>query len=139
VPSEVKWEHTVVATLAGLIAQQKFYPECSVLGASDDNNLVDILVMELDSDDLFGNAAFTAQIELRRESESLVNKHWLAIEAIARELSETRETPRDFDEPELCWSESKTERRLNGARILEILAPFEIHATIWDAKMRISD
>jgi hypothetical protein len=95
--------------------------------------------MELDADDLFGNAAFTARVELRRESERLVDKHWLAIEAIAQELWETRETPRDFDEPEPCWSASKTVRRLDGARIVEILAPFEIHAAIWDARMRISD
>lgn len=90
--------------------------------------------MEVDADDLFGNAAFTAQVELRRESESLVNAHWPAIEAVAQALWEKPETQRDFDEPEPGWSQSLVEKKLDGARLVEILKPFGIHASIWDAK-----
>ena len=40
-PSDISRAHTIIATYAGLIAQQKFYPDCSVQGGSDDQNLID--------------------------------------------------------------------------------------------------
>src|SRR5882762_11573916 len=129
--SEVKREHTIISTLAGLIAQQKFYAECSILGASEDNNLVDELLKEISEDDDFiGYASLKAQLELRRESEKLVDEFWPAIEAVARALWGTPETPRDFNEPEPGWSQLRVEKRLNGARLVEILKPFGIHPSI---------
>jgi hypothetical protein len=132
---EVTREHTIISTLAGLIAQQKFYPECSVLGASDDNNLVDEMLREVhEGEGVIGFACSTAEVELRLESEKLVHEHWPAIEAVARTLWETPETPRDFNEPDPGWSQLRMEKRLDGMRLLEILTKFGIQASIWDAK-----
>jgi hypothetical protein len=134
-PSEIKREHTIIATLAGLIAQQKFYPECSTLGASDDTNLVDLLLSEILEDEPLGGAFSTAQIDLKQEADKLVRKFWPAIEAVAVTLWETPETPRDSDEPEPTWSVLPLEKRINGARLVEILRSFGIHTSIWDAKV----
>jgi hypothetical protein len=132
---EVKREHTIISTLAGLIAQQKFYAECSALGASDDNNLVDEMLREIgEGDEVIGFTSLTAEAELRRESEKLVHELWPAIEAVARTLWETPETPRDFNEPEPIWSQLRMEKRLDGMRIVEILKTFGIQASIWDAE-----
>ena len=132
-PSEIKRDHTIIATLAGLIAQQKFYPECSRLGASDDVNIVDMLSSEMAEEEFFGGAFSTADIDLRREAEELVERFWPAIQAVACALWDTPETQRDFREPEPNWSPLKMEKRLDGAHLVSILARFEIRASIWDA------
>jgi len=89
---EVTREHTIISTVAGLIAQRKFYPECSILGASEDNNLVDELLNEInEGDDIIGYRSLKAQLELRQESEKFVNEFWSAIEAVARALWATPE------------------------------------------------
>jgi len=132
-PSEISREHTIIATLAGLIAQQKFYPDCSVCGASDDQSFIDMLTKEIEEeDDFIGTAVLRAQLDLPREATRLVELHWLAIDAVARALWDSPITPRNFHEPEPQWSESKMEKWLPGARIVEILRRFGIEASIWD-------
>jgi hypothetical protein len=118
--------------MAGLIAQQKFHPGCSTWGASDDSNIVDELLLELETET--GEFAFTstADIKLRELSVSLVDQHWGAIDAVARALWEAPEWLRDFAEPETTWSPLRLERQLTGMRLVEILEGFEIHASIWD-------
>jgi hypothetical protein len=133
-PSQVSREHTIIAIHAGLLAQQKFHPRCSVCGASDDQNLVDMLIKELDDEDpIIGLASFRAQVELPNEAHRLVELHWPAIEAVAEALWGNPEIERTV-EPETTWSNLPVEKRLNGSRIVEILEPFDIHASVWDAE-----
>jgi hypothetical protein len=82
--SEVTREQTIVATLAGLLSQQKFYPECSILGADCDNVLVDALLDEIKRDDFIG--WLDAEGVLHEEAVQLVKVHGPAIEAIGQEL-----------------------------------------------------
>jgi hypothetical protein len=133
-PSEIKREHTIIATLAGLVAQQKFYPDCSTLGASDDTELVDLLLSEIAEVEPLEGALSTAQIDLKQAADDLVERFWPAIESVAVTLWETPDTLRDFDDPESSWSALSREKRLSGARLVEILSTFGIHASIWDSK-----
>lgn len=134
-PSKISRDDTLVATFAGLIAQQKFYPECSVLGADDDNNFIDEHFQEMDAEDSFPSlscASLMAQTELRQESEKLVERHWAAIIALATALLAEPDTPRYSNEPDPNWSRSQFEKMLSGERIIAILEGFDIRASIWD-------
>jgi hypothetical protein len=128
--SHVGREHTIIATLAGVIAQKKFHPRCSTAGANDDRNIVDMLVQEVEEEYDFAEAALLqAQWaeELPKEAKRLVDLHWPAIDALARELWNS-----DPIAPDHLWSTSPKEKRLGGARIAEILKPCGIEVTIWD-------
>lgn len=134
-PSEISREHTLIALYAGLISQQVFYPDCSTQGANDDQNLIDLLLQDMDAQDTFPSlalASLVAQIELKKESQKLVDKHWPAIVALATALWETPDKPRDFDEPEPDSPQSQFEKMLGGRRVAEILQPFGITVSIWD-------
>jgi hypothetical protein len=54
-----KYESTIVAAFAGLIAQRTFHPQRSTNGASDDENLVHLLVKEMYPDELIREARRT--------------------------------------------------------------------------------
>jgi len=83
-PSSPQWQ--------GSLLSGNFTPECSILGASEDNNLVDELLNEInEGDDIIGYRSLKAQLELRQESEKFVNEFWSAIEAVARALWATPE------------------------------------------------
>lgn len=140
-PQDVEREPTIVATLAGLIAQQKFYPGCSTFGASDDTNLVDMLLKEIeDENGMLGFVESTrVQIDCRQKAERLVDDFWPAIEEIARTLWQTPETPRTFDDPDPSWSTLWLERRLDGFHLIKTLASHGIHTSIWDGKPTLDD
>lgn len=119
---------TIVATLAGLIAQMKFYPECSTHGATDDETIVDLLLKEQHPNDIIGVETL-ARMRLQKESVELVDEHWSAIEAIAKALWAKQFTPRQI-EPEPMWSHSADEKVLDGLEIVSILADFHISAQL---------
>ena len=48
--SHISREDTIIATLAGVIAQKTFHARCSTAGANDDRNIVDLLVQEVKQD-----------------------------------------------------------------------------------------
>jgi hypothetical protein len=131
-PSGISRDHTLIALYAGLIAQRKFYPKCSVEGYSDDQNLIDLLVQEVDAEDFSGSASLTAQLDLPKESRKVVNQHWAAIKAVAKALWDTPDKPRNLNEPEPCWSQSMSEKMLDGQNIVEILRGFGIYTSLWD-------
>jgi hypothetical protein len=135
--SHLKREPTIVCCYAGLIAQRKFHRRCSGCAAVDDENTADLLLAELVKEDLnpFGFLTSTAQIELGKIAKELVDPHWPAIEAIAREFWETKPVEPALDDPAPGWPTSGLERRISGARIIEILRPFaDLHPSLWDAK-----
>jgi hypothetical protein len=132
-PSLVTREQTIIATHAGLIAQQKFHPGCSVLGASDDNCLVDELLKEIEAEgDFIGSEYLRAQLDLPVAAKNLVHNHWSAIEAVAQELWGQPYAKRDEDEPWRGWSDHPLDRRLTGMRVREILEPLGVKAEVWD-------
>jgi hypothetical protein len=89
----------------------------------------------MDAEDTFpllGLASLVAQIELKKESQRLVDQHWSAIVALATALWKKDEEPRAFDEPDQDSSQSQFEKMLDGQRVVEILKPFGICASIWN-------
>jgi hypothetical protein len=139
-PSEVTREQTIVATLAGRLSQQKFYPQCSILGADCDNVLVDELLAEIGNEDpIFGLRQLTTQVELHEEAVGLVEAHWPKIKAIGQELWAQPYTTKQLDQPNQVWSPRPTEKALAGYRVAEILKSFGMDATIWDPGDVIQD
>src|ERR1700687_1660508 len=76
-------EQSIIATNAGYIAQNKFYPNCATSGAYCDTDHINALLDEMYSD---RNVWFEAKQELWKRSEQLVATHWEAIEALAKAL-----------------------------------------------------
>jgi hypothetical protein len=113
----------------------KFYPECSTHGATDDENIVDLLLKELYPHDVIGLETL-AQMRLKDEAVELVDNHWPAIEAIAKALWAKPFTPRQI-EPEPMWSHSADEKVLDGLEIVSILADFDISARLRDERSQI--
>jgi hypothetical protein len=135
-PSEISREHTIVAAFAGLIAQQKFHSKCSVKGADSDNELIVHLLSDMKGDDglgCVGSPSLAPKLQLKKESRNLVDRHWPAIGALATELWDADCKPRDYQDPEQQLSQSKSEKMLEGVRVVKILQPFGIHASIWDS------
>lgn len=129
-PSEIGIRETIVATLAGFIAQRKFYPECSPNGASDDENLVDALLKELLQDDFIGLDVLS-RTQLEEEATTLVDRHWVPITALASSLLTKQLTTREA-EPNPTWSASATARKLHGAEIASILSNFGLLVRLSD-------
>lgn len=96
-------EATIICSYAGLIAQRKFHPRCSGCGATDDENTADLLLAELEKEDPnpFGFLSSTARIELWQEARELVYRprHWRAIQAIGRELWNSKLVELDLSDP----------------------------------------
>jgi hypothetical protein len=71
-----------------------------------------------------------AKLQLREKANRLVNKHWIAIEALAKTLWARPLTSRSADEPEKAWSLSPEEKTIDGAGIVTILKEFGICASL---------
>lgn len=135
-PCPTTREQTIIAAYAGLIAQCEFHPTCSRRGANDDQVGIDELLDEIGTDGLCPPLTRgTAEIELHAEAVLLVRKHWEALRTVARELWKQPYTPRRF-EPFRGWSDQPREKKLTGARVVEILADFVGFGfvTIWDPR-----
>jgi hypothetical protein len=114
---EIERERTIVATCAGLIAQQKFYPGCPTSGAVDDFNLVLTLLNEMYPD---GDVWFAAREKLHSDSVELVGRHWSAISTLAATLWGKPWTLRQPGE-ERDWSSTAHEKKMDGSEVVEVL------------------
>jgi hypothetical protein len=115
-------ERTIIAAYAGYIAQEKFYPNCPPAGSfsdSDENRKL------LDEMYLGQREWFAAQNSLHAEARQLVDTHWGAVEALAREILAQPLTPRP-DDPERRWSTDTMERWIDGNRVVSILTQFRL-------------
>ena len=128
-----KGEHTVISLFAGLIAQQKFCTNCPATAASSDNDWVERLLPQMYLEGASVEEMKTSETRLnearkrlREEASRLVEKHWNAIDTLAKALWAKPFTPRLPDEPEKCWSPHSEERTINGAGIVAILKEFGI-------------
>jgi len=132
-----KGEHTIISLFAGLIAQQKFYANCSTAGSSEDNDWIERLlpqmylggpsVAEMKTSEVKLNEA---RQKLRAEASQLVNEHWIAIDTLAKALWAKPLMPRLPGEPEKCWSLLPEEKTIDGAGIVAILKEFGICASL---------
>jgi ATP-dependent Zn protease len=119
-------EDRVVAALAGLIAQEKFYPECSPSGANEDEKLVNYLLQNIYPD---ASSTDFKRSQLLEKSKNLVTQHWEAICAVVNALWRKCPRKRRVDsEPDSSWSDCRCERWLPGAEIVSILNNFQIWA-----------
>jgi len=135
-------ERTIISLFAGLLAQRKFHPTCTGASASADEDHASRLLTNMYIPQKFpGTSAFEASmIELadarakfREIANSLVEKHWSAIDALAQYLWELPPTPKDSSEHEGCWSGSPLEKRIDGLSILSFLTQYGIPASFTDA------
>ena|ERR1700676_4329686 len=128
-----KGEHTIISLFAGLIAQQKFCANCPTTAASEDDHWVDRLLPQM----YLGGASVSerktselkmgeARLKLREQASQLVDKHWNAINTLAKELLAKPFTPRLPGN----WSPLHEERTIDGARIVAILKEFDICASL---------
>lgn len=125
--SEVEREKTIISSYAGLIAQQKFYPNCRPAGAWCDTDQATKLLEEMHAnrDDFFA-----AQERLGAESRRLVEKHWDAITALAKALWAKEWSPKPPREKEKPWSPHSLEKRIDGQEIITLLAKFDLNGVI---------
>jgi hypothetical protein len=140
VPCVVTREQTIIAAKAGLMAQQKFYPDCSIEGAWDDDVTIYELLEEIRSEEesFLEIEYMRAQTGTHEEAQRLVELRWPAIELLGRSLWSQDETPFTHDQPNPGWTKKAKERRLSGQRIAEILSP-GINVVVWDARPPILD
>ncbi len=132
-----KGEHTITSLFAGLIAQQKFRADCPTTAASKDNDWIDSLLPQMYLGGTSAAEMRTSEIKLnearqrlQEEARQLVDKHWNAIDALAKALWAKPFTPRLPGEPEIRWSSQSEERTIDGAGIVAILKPFGICASL---------
>ncbi len=128
-----KGERTVISLFAGLIAQQKFSANCPTTAASEDNDWIDRLlpqmylggtsVPEMQTSEIGLNEA---RQRLREEASQLVEKHWTAIDTLAKALWAKPLTLRLPGEPEKRWSLLPEEKTIDGAGVTAILKEFGI-------------
>jgi hypothetical protein len=126
-PSDISREHTIIATYAGPIAQQKFYPDCSVRGGNDDQNLIESLLLEIEEENPFPGCSALTEVKYKNESKKLVGKYWPAIVAVATALWAE---PPNFDECGLSSPQMK--KKLDGESLIKILQSFGIHTSLCD-------
>ena len=106
---DIDIEDTIVATFAGLIAQKLFHPGCSTMGASEDQDITEMLLKEMYPDDFIGYKTDSKRSELQKTSQELAGSNWPAIVAIARNLWNKPPMPREL-EPECGWSHVPEEK-----------------------------
>jgi hypothetical protein len=140
-PCAATREQTIIAAKAGLMAQQKFHPDCSIEGAWDDDIRINELLDEIRSEEEFPflEVEYTrALIDTYREAQRLVKLHWPAIELLGRSLWNQEEIPFALDQPNPEWTKKGKERLLLGYPVAEILGP-TINVVVWDAQVPILD
>jgi hypothetical protein len=129
-------EEAIIALRAGKIAQRKFYPECPVgilenCAALDEDTIQRLLRPEPGDSPELSSASDTDSLRLR--AETLVNDYWPVIKEVGRALWATPRSERNKAlEPRTDWSESNTEKTLDGRRLQEILEGFDLKTVIWD-------
>ena len=117
--------------MRGLVAQQKFFPDCPADGALADTDLVIKLLDEMFSD---SHELLAAKKRLWHTTRDLVDQHWLAIEGLARTLWSKPWTPRSL-EKERDWSKEPLEKWMSGDEVVRVLNQFDIPAFIVDDSM----
>src|SRR4029077_8076127 len=131
VASALERERTIISTSAGYIAQKRFYGDSLTAEiemdmqscASADTSLVIELLEEMYS----GNRMIGSQARkhLWEQSVQLVDKHWNAIDTLAKSLlSKEWESRQKGIDVEGAWSVDNREKRLHGVEIVHILEPF---------------
>jgi hypothetical protein len=139
VGSDVERERTIISTSAGYIAQKRFYGDSlsddvhkyMESSAQSDTALVIELLQEMYS----GNNAvwFQARKFLYEQSVQLVDRHWKAIDTLAKSLLSRNWEPRQRQiDVDGKWSVDDKERWLHGIEVVEVLKPFGINAFIID-------
>lgn len=118
-------ERTIVATNAGYIAQNRFFPDCATFGAHCDANQVNALLDEMYSE---RNVWFDAKAELWKRSCELVDRYWPAIDALAKALWAKEWQPQV--PLERRWSHQWPEKRMEGEEVMNLLSQFEISAAL---------
>jgi hypothetical protein len=141
--SGIERERTIVATSAGYVAQKRFYSDTLSedvrmqmdVGAQSDTTLVVELLEEMYSGDR--NALSAARLKLFAESAQLVEKHWKAIDTLAKNLLAKEWTPRKTEaDAEGYWSKDNREKWLNGSEVVTILKTFGISASVVEDSVR---
>jgi hypothetical protein len=112
-------ERTIIAGEAAFIAQVKFYPECLA-----DGNRFDRLQTTQLLNEMYPNTdQFLAeQSRLVDEARRLVDLHWNAIDALAKEILAQPLTP--LPDSEKHWSTDTQERWVDANRVVSILKTF---------------
>ena len=121
-------ERTIISIEAGFTAQRRFYPDCPTGGNFTDRDQCIKLLDEMYSnrDDWLG-----AQERLIAEARRLVDRHWDAIEALAKAVLAQPLMQRPED-AERQWSRDSMERWVDGNQVVSILKQFGMEPFIHD-------
>jgi hypothetical protein len=118
---DIAWrERTIISIEAGFAAQRRFYPDCPTGGNFTDRDQCIKLLNEMHAN---STDWFVAQKRLIAEARRLVDRHWEAIEALARAVLAQPLTSRP-EEKERHWSGDSVERWIDGNQVVSILKQF---------------
>jgi hypothetical protein len=127
--SELSRERIIVAMFAGYYAEMRFCQEGAYLAlapdswfpSSLDGQDADKLLREITGENLSNQSAAEIQRELRRQSEQLVERHWLAIKAVANVLMSKDWEPLKPLKSGGIWSIEATAKYVTGDEVVRVL------------------
>jgi hypothetical protein len=125
-------ERTIIGLKAGFIATKRVHPDCDPNYAEGDRAKEQQLLSELSGQ----NEPKSAEIESRLTSEAVrsVDKHWGAIDAVAKALLEKPVTRKQPGRGNSLWlSPDDQKRSMDGLEVAGILKKFGLTAVVRDA------
>jgi hypothetical protein len=129
--SEARREATIRSVQAGFIAQERFYlrfnDRLPPSGACWDTNDINALIEEMYSDRA---TCEDAKFRLWNEAKELVERHWMAIEALAQALLKKEWSSQAPPPGERRWSTQLREKKMERLEIVALLKEFQISALI---------
>jgi hypothetical protein len=127
----------IVSSFAGYFAAKRFCQKYSrpdlldpLREISDDWKHAREVIAKLSDEYLAGDSPMAVLLRLQKESERLVEQHWVAIEALAKALlAKDPEPMRPLKTGEIWSDETGPVRYMDGEETVEILAKHGIAAT----------
>lgn len=124
----IERERTIVMIKAGYLANLKVFPAAPSELAADDRDAEIKLLNEMYSPD--SKEWTEADKRLRAESQTIVDRHWEAIQALAQALMARPVAPRPPHSFKKWSSPDTHERWLDGQAVAAILQEFQLTAIV---------